>query len=149
MTWSFSSKIFTKDTPWWPLFTMKTLSSWYRDSHYKPEIVVRPSQVYNGDSYIPKTASFNWIEAYSSTLRVRYGVYLLSSPSGGRFKNIYELLNLRALKFSYVNKIHIFQCMGKIFCEEFQRYPLKFHTKCHAHTLKDTILIQHWNFKSS
>ena len=31
---------------------------------------------------------------------------------GGRFKNTYELLNLRALKFSYVNKIHIFQCMG-------------------------------------
>ena len=35
---------------------------------------------------------------------------------GGRFKNTYELLNQRALKFSYVNKIHIFQCMGKIFC---------------------------------
>ena len=49
--------------------------------------------------------------------------------SGGRFKNTYELLNQRALKFSYVNKIHIFQCMGKIFCVEFQRYPLKFHTK--------------------
>ena len=31
---------------------------------------------------------------------------------GGRFKNTYELLNLRVLKFSYVNKIHIFQCMG-------------------------------------
>ena len=46
--------------------------------------------------------------------------------SGGRFKNTYELLNLRALKFSPVNKIHIFQCMGKIFCVEFQRYPLKF-----------------------
>ena len=40
--------------------------------------------------------------------------------TGGRFKNTYELLNLRALKFSYVNKIHIFQCMGKIFCVEFQ-----------------------------
>ena len=39
-----------------------------------------------------------------------------------------ELLNLRALKFSPVNKINIFQCMDKIFCGEFQRYPLKFHT---------------------
>ena len=29
---------------------------------------------------------------------------------GGGFKNAYELLNLRALKFSPVNKIHIFQC---------------------------------------
>ena len=69
--------------------------------------------------------------------------------SGGRFKNTNELLNLRALKFSSVNKIQLFQCMGKIFCVEFQRYPLKFHTKYLTHTLKDTIFIQHWNFKSS
>ena len=60
----------------------------------------------------------------------------------GRFKNTYELLNLRALKFSYVNKIHIFQCMGKIFCVEFQRYPLKFHTKYLTHTSKDMIFMQ-------
>ena len=68
---------------------------------------------------------------------------------GGRFKNTYELLNLRALKFQYVNKIHIFQCMGKIFCVEFQRYPLKFHTKYLTHTLKDMIFMQFWNLKSS
>ena len=37
------------------------------------------------------------------------------SGSGGRFKNTYELLNLRALKYSPVNKIHIFQCM--VFCD--------------------------------
>ena len=67
----------------------------------------------------------------------------------GCFKNTYELLNLRALKFSPVNEIHIFQCMGKIVCVEFQRAPLKFHTKYLAHTLKDTIFMQHWNFKSS
>ena len=66
----------------------------------------------------------------------------ITRPPGGRFKNTYELLNLRALKFSYVNKIHIFQCMGKIFCVEFQRYPLKFHTKYLTHTLKDMIFIQ-------
>ena len=40
-----------------------------------------------------------------------------------------KLLNLRALKFSLVNKIHSFQWMGKIFCVEFQRVPLKFHAK--------------------
>ena len=34
----------------------------------------------------------------------------------GCFKNNYELSNLRALKVSPVNKIDIFQCMGKIFC---------------------------------
>ena len=69
--------------------------------------------------------------------------------SGGRFKEAYELLNLRALKFSMLYEMYIFQCMGKIFCVEFQRVPLKFHTKYLTHTLKNTIFIQHWNFKSS
>ena len=41
---------------------------------------------------------------------------------GGRFKNAYELLTLRALKISMFHKRFIFQCMGKIFCVEFQRY---------------------------
>ena len=68
--------------------------------------------------------------------------------SGGRFKNTYGLLNLRALKFSPVNKIYIFQCIGKIFYVEFQRYPLKFHTKYLTHTLKDMIFIQHWNLRA-
>ena len=54
---------------------------------------------------------------------------------GGGFKNTLELLNLRALKISPVNKIHIFQCLDKIFCVEFQRYPLKFHKN---------ILPKHW-----
>ena len=46
-------------------------------------------------------------------------------------------LNLRALKYSLVNKNCFFQCMGKIFCVEFQRLPLKFHTKYFTLTLKD------------
>ena len=45
--------------------------------------------------------------------------------SGEHFKNTYELLNLRALKFSPVNKIHIFQCIGKVFCVEFQKVPFE------------------------
>ena len=62
---------------------------------------------------------------------------------GGCFKNAYELLNLRAaLKISKLYKNCIFQCMGKIFCVEFQRYPLKFHTKYLAHTLKDRQFIR-------
>ena len=40
-------------------------------------------------------------------------------PGGGGggwgVQNPYELLNLRALKFSTVNKIYIFQCMSNIF----------------------------------
>ena len=86
----------------------------------------------------------------STILRVNLAVLpsILWVPRG-RFKNTYELLNQRALKFSYVNKIHIFRCVGKIFCVEFQRYPLKFHTKYLTHTLKDMIFMQFWNFKSS
>ena len=60
---------------------------------------------------------------------------------GGRFKNTYELLSLRAPKISKLYKNHIFQCMGKIFCVEFQRVPLKFHTKYLTHTLKDVDFI--------
>ena len=68
---------------------------------------------------------------------------------GGRFKNGYELLNPRALKISMLYKNRIFQCMGKIFCVEFQRFPLKFHTKYLIHTLKVVHFIHRWNFKSS
>ena len=69
--------------------------------------------------------------------------------TGGRFKNAYELLNLRALKISMLYKNHISQCMDKIFCVEFQRVPLKFHTKYLIHTLKDADFIHRWRFKSS
>ena len=54
-----------------------------------------------------------------------------------RFKKAYELLSLRAVKNSLLYKNYIFQCMGKVFCVEFQRAPMKFHTKYLTHTLKD------------
>ena len=47
-------------------------------------------------------------------------------------KKMHQLLNLRALKISMLYKIHVFQCLGRIFCVEFQRETLKFHTKYHA-----------------
>ena len=71
------------------------------------------------------------------------------TPTWGRFKDTYELLNLRAPEISISYKNHIFQCMGKIFCVEFQRVPLKFHTKYLTHTLKDVDFIPRQNFKSS
>ena len=81
-----------------------------------------------------------------------HSVYL--GELGGRFKNNYELLNQRALICSCVNKIHIFQCMVKIFCVEFQRVSLKFHTKYLSHTLKVMIwynveILRAFRFKSS
>ena len=60
---------------------------------------------------------------------------------GGGSKYSYVFVNLGALKSSLRSKLHSFQCVGKLFCVEFQRIPLKFHTKYLAHTLKDTIFI--------
>ena len=59
----------------------------------------------------------------------------------GCFRNVYELFDLRRLKFSTLHK-YIFQCMGKIFCVEFQRYPLKFPTKYLTHFLMLFILFR-------
>ena len=39
--------------------------------------------------------------------------------------------------------------MAKVFCVEFQRYALKFHTKYLTHTLKDVHFIRRLNFQSS
>ena len=38
--------------------------------------------------------------------------------------------------------------MGKIFCVEFQRVPLKFHTKYLTHTLKDVDLLTYENLRA-
>ena len=144
-------------------------------SHCGDKTILWSSYLHNGISHTGELASLYWTGTlvHWSSLGVQHvwlhlkvdellstflSLCAVSPPdqqlqlnviSGGRFKNTYELLNQRALKFSYVNKIHIFQCMGKIFCVEFQRYPLKFHTKYLTHTLKDMIFMQFWNFKSS
>ena len=57
----------------------------------------------------------------------------------GRFKIAYDLLNLRDLKISmfYKKKISFNVWLRYIFRGEFQRCPLKFHTKYLTHTLKD------------
>ena len=60
-----------------------------------------------------------------STLSVpptTWNLYSHMSCTWGYFKNAYELFNLRALKFSPVNKIHKIQCMSKIFCVDFEEY---------------------------
>ena len=67
---------------------------------------------------------------------------------GDRFKKSYELLNARALKISSLYESHFFPCMYKIFCVEFQRVPLKFHTKYFTHSLKDKDFIKGYNYNS-
>ena len=39
----------------WPLYSKKTSSYGYRNPHYKPKTVWRPSQVYNGNPYTKMT----------------------------------------------------------------------------------------------
>ena len=60
-----------------------------------------------------------------------------------------SLSNLRALKISMLYEYHIYMCMGEIFCAEFRRVSLKFHTKYLTHTLKDVDFIHRWKYKSS
>ena len=63
------------------------------------------------------------------------------APGGVSKTSMSSRMNLRPLKISMLYKNHIFQCMGKIFCVEFQRIPFKFHIKYLAHTLKDVDVI--------
>ena len=74
---------------------------------------------------------------------------LLEVGASWNQQNAKKLLNLSALQISILDKIHIFQCMGNLFCVEFQRVPLKFHTKYLTHTLKDADFIHRWKFKGS
>ena len=62
----------------------------------------------------------------------------------GRKGPIYPVqsMHLRALKYSTLYKKHIFQCIGKMICVEFQRYHLKFHTKYLTPTLKDVLFLE-------
>ena len=71
---------------------------------------------------------------HTSLFRTGFCVYSALAFLEGASKKAYELLNLRALKLSPVNRINIFLCIGVGICVEFQRVPLKFHTKCLTHT---------------
>ena len=54
-----------------PLLTKKTSPYGYRNSHYKPKTVWRPSQVYNGNAYTNNTMSSSSIEAQCREARGR------------------------------------------------------------------------------
>ena len=68
---------------------------------------------------------------------------------GGRFKSVYELLNLRALKILMLYQNEIFQSMGQIlFVWNFKGY-LWNSTWISYPYIERYYFIQHWNFKSS
>ena len=76
-------------------------------------------------------------------------IFCLYNPSGVGFKNDYELLNLRAHKFSTLFKINTFQCMGKIFFMDFQRELWNSAHNISYPYIERYDFIQSWNFKSS
>ena len=55
----------------------------------------------------------------------------------GSFKKYWQFLRSKS---SHLCEINIFQHMGKIFCEEFPRVPLKFHTIYLAHALTEMVI---------
>ena len=57
---------------------------------------------------------FGWQESFSWLILDPWIQFYKAGPEG-HFKNTYELVNLGAHKVSLINKLHIFQCMGKIF----------------------------------
>ena len=142
-------------------FSNKVTSCQYGNSQYKDKtglifIIRIPILARQGLSTESTHRTFQTKYYYCQCLQYFHPTlcYLCSASNlhwdaRGRFKNAYKLLNLRACRFLPANKLHIFQCMGKIFCVEFQRVPLKFHTKCLTHTLKDAIFIQRWDFQST
>ena len=74
--------------------------------------------------FIKQHNSFEPIVSLLYVCLTIWKIWTIQGP-GGRFKNAYELLKLRALKIPMLYKNRIFQCMSKIFCVEFQRVPLK------------------------
>ena len=103
----------------------------------------------DGSALFSSEPSVGTVMSKSTTVYARHRLSIVVASPEGRFKNVHKLVNLGDIKSSLLNKLHIFQCMGKIFFVEFQRVPLKFHTKYLTHTLKDTIFIQWWKFNSS
>ena len=79
---------------------------------------------------------------HQNSLKIRKQIHQCNICPGDSFKDTCELLNVWDLKIWPFYNIHIFQRMGKIFCVEFQRVPLKFYTKYLAHTPKAMHFIQ-------
>ena len=80
------------------------------------------------------TKSYGFQLIICQTLLVMWWIRVFAwSWYWGRFKKAYEL---------------ICQCMGKIFCVEFQRETLKFYTKYLTHILKNMHFIHLLKFRS-
>ena len=84
---------------------------------------------------------------------MRYCIYFTSLPTKspswpkGHFKGTYKFSNHSTLfKIWLLYRMYIFQCVGTLFCEEFQRVPLIFPKKIlHQYTERYDFM-QMWKF---
>ena len=95
---------------------------YYRD-------ILSPSHINSQEDRAPvgeiyEFPTFKWVEMICTTRGVGWGGEVGLGWWGCGFKNSNELLNARALHFSTLYGMIIFQCRGEIF----QRKPLKIHT---------------------
>ena len=102
------------------VITVKAYWTLFINSHDKPLVIfclcrcfAHSVVEFDGNIQIPyyRSHSGDWSAALIS---------VLAFAPGGRFKNTYELLNLRALKFSTVNKIKLFNVWVRYFVWNFK-----------------------------
>ena len=98
--------------PYWPSSSVRGKPWWLVVSPHKG-----PEMTYSCLPWIKWTSQKHYY--ITEMIGVKSLYTFLKRPPCGRFKNVYELLNLGALKIWMLYKSHIFQCMGKIFCAEF------------------------------
>ena len=118
---NFLRKTVTKDKYTFLIYRDITWTSWCLKSPPFQPFVQLLVETYHEENVKHRLTGPSWWESTS----------VVDSPRKeprGYFKMANGLLNLRDLKFSPVNKMHIFQCMGETFCVEFQRGSLEFPT---------------------
>ena len=64
-----------------------------------------------------------YVNNFPNPFALNFFLLRFGGNSEGRFRNVYDLLNLQTLQFTTLYNNCIFQGMGKIFSVGFQRYP--------------------------
>ena len=127
----------------WPFLTQCCESCWViccRKWHFLHGSSIKFTTPYYAESFKRHISLYGVNEWYHYSL----------TKLRGLFKNVYELVNLGALKSSLFNKLYIsFNIWVKCIVWNFKAYFSNPKSKYLTHTLKDTIFMQYWKFKRS
>ena len=100
------------------------LSQWATNAKCWCFIYHWPKPAVDTNIQVANDGRYNGVHVTSLELRHISSCYASTFRHWGLFKNVYELLNLRALKISILYKNHIFQCnIVWNFCVEFKIPP--------------------------